>query len=77
MSDLMTIPAFAMNMRAVRSVRGWSARELGERAGLTRSVVANIETGRRSPDLEQIVAVCSALEVPASALDPRLGGGDV
>lgn len=68
--------AFASNMRAVRDVRGWSARELGERSGLTRSVVANIENGRRSPDLEQIVAVCSALQVPASALDPRLGGID-
>jgi 8-oxo-dGTP diphosphatase len=69
-------------VREARGRRRWTARELAERCaeagapGLTGSVIANIETGRRDKDgqrrrditVDELLALAYALEVPPAAL---------
>jgi transcriptional regulator with XRE-family HTH domain len=54
-----------------RKLNGWSAEKLAEEAGggLTRSVIANIESGRRDDvGVRDLVAISVALQVPPAAL---------
>ncbi|QPZ39522.1 helix-turn-helix domain-containing protein [Paramicrobacterium chengjingii] len=54
-----------------RRLAGLSARELAERAGagLSRGVIANIESGRKADlTVDQLIAVCAVLGIPPSAL---------
>ncbi len=60
------VARFVRRMAAVRRWRGMSQAALGERAGIDRSVIANIETGRR-----QDVRLKEALDL-AEALDLSL-----
>ncbi|WP_165906050.1 helix-turn-helix domain-containing protein [Agromyces badenianii] len=52
-----------------RKLEGWSAQKLADAAELTRSVVTNIENGRR-PDVtvSELLAISIALRVPPAAL---------
>ena len=54
-----------------RRLAGLSARELAERAGagLSRGVIANIESGRKADlTVDQLIAVSAVLGIPPSAL---------
>lgn len=54
-----------------RRIAGLSARELSERAGygLTRGVIANIESGRKTDiSVDQLIALSAALAIPPVAL---------
>ena len=52
-----------------RRLEGLSAQELANYAGLTRAVVANIETGRRSDlTVRELLALSEGLRVPPAAL---------
>jgi transcriptional regulator with XRE-family HTH domain len=56
-------------MTQVRLAKGWSQAELAARAGISRDVVANLETSRRgSIGLSQALAIADALEVSLEAL---------
>ncbi len=44
---------------------------LGEKVGLTRTSITNIEGGRQKVLLHQVIALAEALEVSAEALLPR------
>lgn len=50
-------------IRACRQARGWSARALSLRAGLSESVVGKIETGSMEPSLRVFACVTRALEL--------------
>lgn len=54
-----------------RRIAGLSARELSERCGygLTRGVIANIESGRKTDiSVDQLIALSAALGIPPAAL---------
>jgi two-component system response regulator len=55
-------------VRTRRNRMGISQEELGERAGLHRTYIADIERGARNPSLESINKLAGALEVSISTL---------
>jgi transcriptional regulator with XRE-family HTH domain len=72
---------FAGRLRELREAAGWTQGELAGRAGLTREGVAQLETGRRKPAWETVLALCDALGVsseefrkaPRVSSPPRAG----
>lgn len=48
--------------------------ELGERIGLSRTAITNIECGRQRLLVDQLAEIAVALDVPASQLLPRAQG---
>lgn len=59
----------AANVRALRKSLGLSARELGEKSGLPRNTIANLESGRKEDiPLGEVLALALALNVPPLAL---------
>lgn len=52
---------FAGRLRELREGAGLTQTELAEKSGLTREGVAQLETGRRKPAWETVLALCSAL----------------
>ena len=54
---------FPAILRALRARRGWTVRELGERAGLTHGTISHLETGRYEPRLSTLDALARALNV--------------
>ncbi len=72
---------FAGRLRELREGAGLTQQELAGKANLTRDGVAQMETGRRSPSWDTVLAICSALGVsceefrqaPADA--PKKGPG--
>jgi XRE family transcriptional regulator, regulator of sulfur utilization len=65
----------AHNLAALRAARGLSQIELGKRAGLPRSTIANLESGDGNPSLTVLVKVAGALSAPIDELlaAPRVG----
>ncbi len=54
---------FAGRLRELRESAGLTQQELAEKAALTKDGVAQLESGRRSPSWETVVALCQALKV--------------
>lgn len=54
----------AMRVRELREARGWSQRELAAAAGLSQDGVSRIERGGRSPRLDTLEEIATALGVP-------------
>jgi DNA-binding XRE family transcriptional regulator len=52
---------FAGRLRELREGAGLTQTGLAEKAGLTREGVAQLETGRRKPAWETVLALCRAL----------------
>lgn len=59
-------------VRDARDAARLTQGELGERIGLTRASVTNIETARQNVQLHTLYAIAHALEVPVAALLPSL-----
>lgn len=57
---------------ALRKMRGWSQQELADRAGLQRTHVGRIETGKYAVTLETIQAIAEALDMQVDIIDERL-----
>lgn len=55
-------------LREVRSSMGLTQRDVAEKTLLSKSTIANIETGNTSPTLEQLDIIASALNVKISDL---------
>jgi transcriptional regulator with XRE-family HTH domain len=55
-------------MFAVRTARGFSQAELGEKARLKRQQINYFETGTRVPSLAQLLQIAQALDVPLQRL---------
>lgn len=58
----------AASVRAERARRRWTQAQLAERAGLSRTTVGDIETGKRQLTLNQVAALCRAMSVPLAIL---------
>lgn len=65
----------AMEIRALRELRGLSQRGLAERMGTTQSAIARLEGGNVSPTLATLDKVADALEAELSVgfVDLELG----
>jgi transcriptional regulator with XRE-family HTH domain len=67
--------ALGQRIRALRQERGLQQRQLAEKAGLTPSMVSQIESGRLSPSLHTLGKIAGAYGVPmASLFDGRASG---
>lgn len=49
-------------IRAARALKGWSQKELGERAGLSQTAITNIEVGKFRPTSHSASAIREAFE---------------
>lgn len=58
----------AERLRALRSAKEMTQRELAQKAGISRVSVARIETGEQLPRYATLLALAGALEVPAERL---------
>jgi len=69
----------ARQVRALRHARGWSLGSLAERAGLSKTNVAKIETGDGNPSIETLLRLADALEITVGTLltADRPSGTDV
>lgn len=63
-------------IRALRQRSGFTLNDLGERTGLSLSMLSAVERGRTSPSLGTLHAIASALGVHVTALFARTGGED-
>ena len=60
--------AFGTRLRATGEKSGVSQENLATLAGLSRDAIGKLETGRRLPRLDTLLALMSALEVEPSEL---------
>ncbi|OHX10521.1 helix-turn-helix domain-containing protein [Chromobacterium sphagni] len=60
--------AFGMVLRDLRKQKGYSQETLGFEANLARNYISLMELGQRSPTLDTLIALCSALDIPFPAL---------
>ena len=59
-------------VRALRRERGYSRKELGERAGLSERFLATVEGGTGNPSLKSLVEIAFALgTTPVALIEPR------
>lgn len=57
------------NVKRERLLRGWSKKELSQRAGYaTEGMIHQIEQGTRRPSAQQLLALAAAFEMSVSAL---------
>ena len=59
-----------LNVKRIRSERGWSQEKLGFESGLDRTYISGIERGARNPTVRVLKEIADALGVrPALLLD--------
>lgn len=58
--------AFGKTLRRLRKQKKLTQEELGFESGLDRTYISLLELGQRSPTLDTIVALCSALDIELS-----------
>lgn len=58
----------AANMKRLRKDRGWSQEELGDRAGLHRTYISQVERAVKSPTLAAVEKIAVALGVRVGEL---------
>lgn len=69
--------SIARRLKAYRRAAGLSAQQLSDASGVTRSVIANIESGRKKwITVDEIVAFAEALSVTPGDLDERLASSE-
>jgi transcriptional regulator with XRE-family HTH domain len=68
MAQKQLVEIFAERLRAARGLRGLNQREVAERCGLPPSSIAHFEGADRSPSLENLGRLASALEVSTDYL---------
>ena len=55
-------------IRSLRTAKGWSQQELGEKADVNYKFVGEIERGRQNPSLDILSKIAGALEIDLSEL---------
>jgi transcriptional regulator with XRE-family HTH domain len=63
-----TVIDIGPKVKEYRLERGWSQRQLGERAGLSGQLIWLIERGTANPSLESVAKIAGALGVSPVAL---------
>lgn len=56
--------AVGAELRAARARRDFTRQQLAALTGLAVSTIQRFENGERSPDMQQLHALCTALEIP-------------
>jgi transcriptional regulator with XRE-family HTH domain len=59
---------FALNMKALRTERGWSQEDLSRESGLHYTAISKMERGARAPRFPTVVTLAEAFQVPAGRL---------
>jgi transcriptional regulator with XRE-family HTH domain len=59
---------FALNVKELRKERGWSQHDLSYYSGLHYTAISKMERCARSPQLQTVVALAVAFEIPAGRL---------
>jgi len=59
---------FGGRVRRLREAKKWNQERMAAEAGIHRSYLAGIESGRRNPSLQNIAKIATALGVPIAAL---------
>jgi len=63
---------FASTLASLRNESGMSQQQVADKLAIARATYANLETGKRSPSLDQINAIANLFEVqPAVLIDPK------
>ena len=57
-----------MKLKALRAKRGWSQKELAEKAGVSHGYLARLETARQDPTLRVLEKLAKALRVKVGTL---------
>jgi transcriptional regulator with XRE-family HTH domain len=57
-----------MNLRRLRTRRGFSLDRLAKISGVSRAMLGQIETGKSSPTISILAKIAAALEVPCGSL---------
>ncbi len=55
-------------IKSVRNTKGLSLDALAEKSGVTKSMIWDIEKGRKSPTINTLNPICEALGIPLSCL---------
>ena len=55
-------------IRSLRTIKGWSQQQLGEKADVNYKFVGEIERGRQNPSFDTLLKIASALGVELSEL---------
>jgi transcriptional regulator with XRE-family HTH domain len=74
MPELTPRDSVGATVRRLREERGWSLTDLAERAGISRSYLAQIESGKSAPTEEKILQLADALGALPSELLGELAG---
>lgn len=81
--EMEPLARFGDNLLRIRQARRLSQEALAERANIHRTQISHFETGQRQPQLETLIKLAGALEVPVEMLIdgirfvPGAGGGRV
>ncbi len=59
---------FGVRIRRLREAKIWNQERMPAEAGIHRSYLAGIESGRRNPSLQNIAKIAKALGVPIASL---------
>lgn len=59
-------------VRAHRTAKGWSMRELARRAGVSQPFITKLERGDQLPSIPTLYDLAAAFEIPPSALLPTI-----
>lgn len=62
------IKAFGLHLRVVREARSLSLKQLGDLANVDKSTLYRIEVGIASPNLDLLISVARALQLPLHEL---------
>ena len=56
------ISCLQKNLSAIRTIAGWTAEQLGEKIGVTKQTISNLENGKTTMTLTQYIAIRSILD---------------
>lgn len=59
------IKKLQINLSSLRRLAGWTAADLGEKVGVTKQTISNLETGRTEMTKMQYIAIRSVLDYKA------------
>ena len=62
------LDVLAANVRSHRKARGWSRRDLAERADISERFLADVEAAQANPSLLRVQALATTLDVELSSL---------
>jgi transcriptional regulator with XRE-family HTH domain len=70
-AERLFVTSLGERLRFLRRLRGWSTKQLAERAGMAPATVNAIELGVRAPSVVLLFRLAAALRVPWVALAER------